>query len=157
MADNKLILSNAWASALKNLILGKSKTMTGTTQVWIGLSSNDPVTDGSFTEIPAGVTTTNYEREILSIAEQAYPDKLEVVSDRLSRNKEKIAFNKCVSGYTVKGVGFFKSKDRITDPNPFAWGRLTTADGTVQAVAGSMVVFEPEDFAIEIPDGTEAS
>ena len=146
---NKLILSDEWAGKLLRLIVGKSAVMEGAETVWVGLSSNDPVSTKTFSEIPAN-TTTNYARTIIGVAGDTYPDFMADVSGRAIVNRKQVVFNKAKSDYSANGVGFFSAE---TGGKPFAYGKLNT---TLNVVAGSLPMFEPGDFELSISDGTES-
>lgn len=149
-----MILSNDYANNYLNFLMSKTSSLTAPNQVWLGLSTNNPEADGSFSE----VSGNNYGRVLISIKGEAYPEDITSASNRALGNKKQISFPKASAQYTVKGVGLFSVEN---GGSPFAYGALTNADGSVnengvEVAEGAVPLFEPSAFGISAPNGAEA-
>lgn len=139
-----MILSDNYANNYLNFLLGNVATLTAPTQVWLGLSSNNPEgEDGIFTELAGG----NYSRVLVKIRGESYPDVLGTASDRSITNVKQITWNKASDAWlNGLGVGFFTAE---TGGTPFAYGKL---DQELVTPAGAVALLEPGAFEIFIPE-----
>lgn len=137
-------LSDAYANAYLNYLLGKTTKLEAPTQVWAGLSTNDPeASGGTFTE----VSGNGYGRILLSISNQSFPADISSASGREIKNVKQLVFPKATGAYTVKGIGLFSAE---TGGTPFATGVLGTKESpiTVNVTAGALPMFEISGFEL---------
>lgn len=142
----KLILSATEAANLAKYITGFVSTLTGGTQVYLGLGN---VSNGVFTEITPNAAN-NYARVLVKQTNGSYPDLL-THSGRTVANHEQIVFNKVLSErYTANAIAMYRTE---TGGSPYAHAKLTVS---LDAVVGSLPMFERNALQLVIPDGTEA-
>lgn len=142
-----MILSVDYANNYLNFLLGKTKTLTAPTQVWLGLCTNDCEAEGTFSE----VSGNGYGRTLLSYSGQTLDVTISAAAARALENLKQIVTPKATGDYTVKGIGLFSAE---TGGTPFAWGNLDTENG-VAVVTGALPMFEKGAFGLYMPDGTE--
>lgn len=141
----KLILSPTEAAAYARYLTGFASSMSGSSKVYLGLGN---VSGATFTEITPN-TANNYARVLVKVTGADIPDLL-TQSDRTVKNHEQIVFNKVLSaGYTANAIGLFRAE---TGGSAYAWAKLTTS---LDAVVGSLPMFERNQLDLTIPDGTE--
>lgn len=131
-------LSDSLANAMLNGLIGVDSMPEAFTEVWMGLSTNNPEADGgTFNE----VSGFGYGRTLVTINGQAYPDFIGGASGREVANKKQIVFPKATGAYDVAGFGLFENE---TGGTPFATGYLGTEDSpkTVNIVEGALPMFE---------------
>lgn len=136
--------SNAYANELLDYTLGKvANISTAPTNIYIGLSSNDPEADGgTFNELSGNA----YARVLVSIRNQTYPDLISRASDREIKNIKQVNWNKATGDWgTPKGFGLFSQE---TGGSPFFYGKL---DSTDNVSAGAVALFDPGAFKISFP------
>lgn len=142
----KLILSSTEAAAYAKYLTGFANSMTGGTQVYLGLGN---VSNGVFTEITPNAAN-NYARELVKVYNSNIPDKL-TQSGKTVVNHEQIVFNKVLStAYTANAIALYRTE---TGGSPYAWAKLNPV---LDAVVGSLPMFERNALQLVIPDGTEA-
>ena len=143
--------SDSYANSILNYALAKTKTLTAPTQVFIGLSSNDPeADDGTFTELSGG----NYSRVLISLSGETYPDVIGSASDRAIKNTKQINWTKASADWaTANGFGLFSQE---TGGTPFFYGKLETP---VAVPTGAVALFEPNSLKISfsVTDTSEIS
>lgn len=139
-----MILSASYANAYLNFLLGKVTTLTAPSKVYLGFSSTATEgEDGSFTELSGG----NYERVLVSINGEAYPDFLGTAADRTITNVKQIAMNKASAAWdNALGAGFFTT---LTGGTPFAYGDLTQP---LVVAEGAVALLEPGMLNINCPE-----
>lgn len=136
--------SNTYAQQILNYTLGKTKTLTAPSYVYLGLSSNDPeAAGGNFAELSGG----NYARVLISQTGETYPDLIGTASDRAIGNSKQINWNKASADWaTAKGFGLFPS---ATGGTPFFYAKL---DAPVTVPQGAVALFEPDGFGLNFPN-----
>lgn len=140
----KLILSATEANSYVKYLTGISGSITGGTTVFLGLGNLE---NGVFTEIVPDAAN-NYARCLIKSG-SAYPDVL-TVNGRKVYNHEQIVFNKVLTAaYSANAIAFYRQE---TGGSPYAFGAL---DENLEALVGSLPMFEREQLQILIPDGTE--
>lgn len=140
----KLILAPTEATNYVRYLTGFTAALNGSNTVYIGLGTLSGTT---FTEIAAN-SENNYARAMIKSG-SVYPDVL-TVSGRTVYNHEQIVFNKVLSqAYTAPAIAFYRQE---TGGIPYAFGVL---DEPLEAVVGSLPMFERNALQITIPDGTE--
>lgn len=134
-----MILSETYANNYLSFLLGKVKTLTAPTTVYIGLSTNNPEIEdgdyaiGDFNEI----TGDTYERVVLVINGESYPNLVGTADDRKMTNIAQINWTKTVEGYPdANGFGLFSA---ATGGTPFAVGKLAS---TLTTPAGAVALFD---------------
>lgn len=145
-------LSDAMANALLAGLIGADSMPDGFSQVWMGLSTNAPETDGG---IFSEVSGAGYGRTLVAINGQAYPDFIGEASGREVANRKQIVFPKATSAYTVGGFGLFAEE---SGGSPFAVGNLGTKKNpkTVDIAEGALPMFEKDGaFNIYAPSNLE--
>jgi hypothetical protein len=141
----KLILSANEANNYVRYLTGISKELTGSSTMFIGLGN---MADGVFTEITPDAGN-NYART-MTHSTGSYPDVLSVDGRRVY-NHEQIVFNKVLeTAYTANAIGLYRLE---TGGSPYAFGLL---EEPLNAVVGSLPLFERNQLQIIVPDGTEA-
>ena len=153
-----MALSDSYANQYLNFLLSKVSTLTAPTQVWAGLSSNDPDKDkGVFSELSGG----GYARVLISIKGETYPNFINPASDRAVTNGYQIAWPKATLDWTVRGFGLFSS---ATGGSYFYSGAIELTEEQIAAgidsltvEAGAVALFDPQTFKISFPatDETE--
>ena len=156
----KLILSADEAEKYVKYITGFAKSVLGpiTTdpdgkqtdefRVYLGLGNAD---GGFFNEIVA-TTANNYARVLVKRTDDDEFPNLLSHSGRIVQNHEQIVFNKVKdTAYTANAIGLYRS---VSGGSPYAWAKLTSP---LDAVVGSLPMFEREQLKLEIPDGTETN
>lgn len=142
--------SDSYANSILNYTFAKTQQLTPPTQVWIGLSSNDPEADGgTFNELSGG----GYGRVLISLRGETYPNFINSASDREITNSYQIAFPKATAEWTVKGIGLFSSQ---AGGEPFFYGAIELTEEQAEAVGlvvdpGAVALFDPETLKIEFP------
>ena len=140
----KLILSATEANNYVKYLTGFSSSLSGGSSVFLALGTSNGTT---FTEITPNAAN-NYARCMIKSG-SSYPDVL-TVSGRKVYNHEQIVFNKVLSeAYTAPAIALYRQE---TGGTPYAFGLL---DEPLQAVVGSLPMFERNALQILIPDGTE--
>lgn len=136
--------SDSYANQILSYTLGKTKTLTAPSYVYLGLSSNDPVADGgTFTELSGG----NYSRVLIVQTGEAYPDVIGSASGRSIDNVKQINWNKATADWlTAKGWGLFTA---ATGGSPFFYAKL---DAEVTVPQGAVALFEPAGFGLNFPE-----
>lgn len=140
-------LSNNYANQYLDFLLGKGSPPSAPAQVWAGLSTNAPETDGgTFTE----VTGNGYGRALLTVRGQDAIDYINDAANRKIDNGRQITWPKATGAYSVRGIGFFASE---TGGTPFAVGDLGTPENpiTVQVASGAIPMFEKNGFNVTVP------
>lgn len=134
-----MILSETYANNYLSFLLGKTRTLTAPSTVYIGLSVNNPeIADGdyavgTFKEI----TGDTYERVTLVINGADFPNLIGEADNRKLTNIAQINWTKTLEGYPdAKGFGLFSEK---TGSAPFAMGKLAN---TLTTPAGAVALFE---------------
>ena len=141
----KLILAATEAAAYVKYLTGFANSMSGGSQVFLGLGN---VSGSTFTEITPD-SANNYARVLVKQTSGSYPDLL-TQSGRTVTNHEQIVFNKVLStAYTANAIALYRAE---TGGTPYAWAKLTTA---LDATVGSLPMFERNQLELSIPDGTE--
>lgn len=141
--------STTYANQLLDWTLGKgSVSLSKFSEVWIGLSTNNPEEDnGAFTEL-SGDT---YSRVLIAQSGNAYPDVIGTANERLIKNVKQINWAKATINWsTVKGFGLFGSK---TGGSPHFYGSL---EEPLTVTAGAVALFDPEAFQISFPTSDTA-
>lgn len=140
----KLILAPTEANNYIRYLTGFSAGMTGSNTVFIGLGT---LNGTAFTEIIPNAAN-NYARAMIKSG-SIYPDVL-TINGRKVHNHEQIVFNKVLSeAYSAPAIAFYRQE---TGGTPYAFGVL---DETLEAVVGSLPMFERNALQITIPDGSE--
>ena len=142
--------SDSYANQILNYTLAKTQQLTAPTQVWIGLSSNNPkAAGGAFNELSGG----GYARVLISLRNETYPNFISSATDRAITNAYQIAFPKATLAWLVNGIGLFSSQ---TGGEPFFYGAIELTEE--QAEAGGLIVdpgavalFDPQTFKIGFP------
>lgn len=143
----KLILASTEANNYAKYLAGFASSINGGTQVFLALGT---LTGTTFTEITPNANN-NYARVLVKRTNDTIPDLL-TVSGRTVTNHEQIVFNKVLSeAYTAPAIAFYRQE---TGGTPYAFGNLDTA---LDAVVGSLPMFERNALQFTIPDGTEES
>lgn len=135
--------STTYANEILNYTIAKTNALTAPSKVYIGLSSNDPEADnGTFTELQGG----NYNRVLVSIKGESFPDYLSSASNREIGNVKQINWLKSTSAWpTAKGFGLFSAE---TGGTPFFYGKL---DEPVEVPSGAVALFDPGTLKISFP------
>ena len=134
-----MILSETYANNYLSFLLGKTKTLTAPTTVYIGLCTNNPeIADGDFAIGDFNeIVGDTYERVVLVINGESYPNLIGAAADKKIVNIAQINWTKTLEGYPdAKGFGLFSMK---TDGTPFAMGKLAN---TLTTPAGAVALFE---------------
>lgn len=141
--------SNSYATEILNYVLAKTATLNAPSAVYIGLCTNDPEADsGTFNELSGG----GYARVLISQKGQAYPDVINIASNRAITNGKQINWTKATQDWPdAKGFGLFSSP---SDGSPFFYGKL---EEPVTCVAGAVALFDPYTFKISFPAIDSAS
>lgn len=136
--------NDSYANGILNYAFAKVSSLTAPSSVYIGLSSNDPEADeGVFTELSGN----GYERVLVSVKGQSYPDLIGSASLRQILNTKQINWTKATEDWPlVKGFGLFSSS---TGGNPFFYGALAEP---VSVTAGSVALFDPGSLNISFPN-----
>lgn len=150
--------SDTYANSILNYALSKTSSLTAPSQVWIGLSSNDPEADGgTFTELSGG----GYSRVLISQKGETHPNIIGPASDRAITNAYQLNWPKATLDWTVKGIGLFSSQ---TGGTPFFYGAIELTEEQIAAgglvvEAGAVALFDPQTFKISFPatDTTETT
>ena len=140
-------LSNDYANQYLDFLLGKATAPSAPAQVWAGLSTNAPETDGgTFNE----VTGNGYGRTLFTVRGTAVIDYINSASGRKIDNGKQITWPKATGAYSVRGIGLFASE---TGGTPFAVGDLGTPGNpiTVQVASGAIPMFEKNGFNVTVP------
>lgn len=134
--------SNNYSNDILNYLFSKTTSLTPPSKVYIALSSNDPEADGgTFTELSGN----GYERVLISIKGETYPDVIGAASDRTITNAKQINWAKATADWTVaKGFGLFSTE---TGGTPFFYGKL---ENDLTVLEGAVALFEPSNFKIKI-------
>lgn len=141
--------STEYANRILNCAFGKTD-MNAPSQVYIGLSTNNPVADGgAFAEL----NVDGYER-IMIYSEQAGAEiKVGSAENRLIQNTKQINWTKAVVTWPrVNGFGLFTS---ATGGNPYFYGKLRLTEeeeaaGGMLCSAGSVALLSPGDLKVGI-------
>lgn len=134
--------STTYANNILNWAMGRSSNLSGHSQVWIGLCSNDPeASSGTFTELSG----KGYSRVLLTQLNETYPGLIDTASNRAITNGKQIGFTKATGGAwaTVKGYGLFTS---ATGGTPFFYAKLKNAVDTPE---GAVFLFDPGELKID--------
>ena len=141
----KLILSATEAAAYAKYLMGFSSSMSGGSQVYMGLGNDS---EGVFTEITPNAAN-NYARVLVKVTNGSYPDLL-TQSGRRVYNHEQIVFNRVLTtGYTANAIGLFRQE---TGGSHYAHAKLTVH---LEGVVGSLPMFGRNQLDLTIPDGKE--
>ncbi len=126
-------------------------TLSAISNVYIGLSTNDPVADGgTFTELSGN----GYARVLINIYNSAYPGLINSASARRILNGRQINWTKATGDWPeAKGVGLFTA---ATGGSPYFYGTL---EEPVTCPAGAVFLFDPETMKVSFPatDVTETT
>lgn len=141
----KLILSAAEAAAYARYLTGFASSMSGGSQIYMGLGNDS---EGVFTEITPNAAN-NYARVLVKVTNGSYPDLL-THSGRRVYNHEQIVFNKVLNErYTANAIGLFRQE---TGGSHYGHVKLRTP---LDGVVGTLPMFERNQLDLTIPDGTE--
>lgn len=133
--------NTTYANNILSWALGKSGALTGHTQVWLGLCSNDPEADGgTFTELSGN----GYGRVLINQYNETYPGLINSASNRSITNGKQIGFTKATGGAwaDAKGYGLFTAQ---TGGTPFFYAKLKE---TVSTPEGAVFLFDPGELKI---------
>lgn len=127
-----------------NWALGKSTSLTGRSEVWMALLSNDPeADDGAINEL-SGDT---YERVLISKHGETYPALIGTASNRVIKSIAQINWTKAtVNWEEVKGIALFPAK---TGGTAYYYAKVPTPFVTE---AGDVALFEAGNFQISLLD-----
>lgn len=140
----KLILAPTEATNYLKYLTGFTEGLQGSNTTYIGLGTLNGTV---FTEISPNAGN-NYARTMIK-SKGEFPDVM-TVDGRKAYNHEQIVFNKVLTeAYTAPAIAFYRQE---TGGNAYAFGML---DAPLNAVVGSLPMFERNALQIIIPDGTE--
>lgn len=137
------------ANQILDYMFSKTNTsINAYSQVYMGLSRNDPEADaGIFNELDA-TTCDNYERVLISIKNETYPDFMGKANNRTIKNVKQINFNRNRSETdawdTIKGFGLFSAK---TGGTPFYYAKVDR-EGGVEVPPNAVALFDPNTLVI---------
>lgn len=141
--------SATYAQQILNYTLGKVKTLTAPTYVYIGLCTNDPDADnGTFNELSGG----GYARVMISQTGETYPALIGIASGRKISSVAQINWNKATSDWArVNGFGLFSA---AAGGSPFFYGKLDLTEeqkaaGGLLVVKDAVALFEAGQFGLE--------
>ena len=131
----------------------RGKSLSSISELWIGLSTNDPVADGGeFNELSGN----GYARVLVEQFGKSYPALLGAAADRSITNVKQINWTKATGGdwQRAKGIGFFTSP---TGGTPRFYGKLTLtaeqiAAGGLLTEEGAVCLLDPGAFRVEMAD-----
>lgn len=128
--------SVAYRNDILNYLFSKTTaSLSAPSQVYIGLSSNDPEADGgTFTELSG----KGYSRVLISQKGATYPDLIGQASGGSISNTKQINWTKATGNWTnAQGFGLFSASSGGT---PFYYGKLDTL---LEVVEGAVALFDP--------------
>lgn len=142
-----MAFSTTYANGILNYLFGKTSQLTAPTNVYVGLCTNAPETDGgTFTEL----TNDWYERTLIvqrgtgSASSTFYTNLMTTATNREIHNEKQINWFKALDEVTVKGFGLFSSE---TGGTPFYYGDF---EAPIKCNAGAVFLFSPEMLKVNI-------
>lgn len=156
MAETKLILALDEAKNYVQYLTGFTSTMTYNGDIYLGLGN---ITGSTFTEITP-TAANNYARVLVKrIGDDKFPNLIKVNAQKPREvyNHEQIVFNKVLTAaYNANAIGLYRivtnTSGTVTSAVLYAYGML---ENPLDAVVGSVPMFEREKLKLTIPDGTE--
>lgn len=145
--------NDTYANQLLDWTLGqRAVTLSQFSEVYIGLSTNDPEADGGVFEEFEGDT---YERILIAKTNASYPDCIGNAANRSIQNTKQINWTKATVNWAadtgINGFGLFTAK---TGGEPYFYGKL---DDVLRVAAGSVALFDPGALKISFPTSDAAA
>ena len=131
----------------------RGEAIPSVSEIWMGLSTNDPVADGgTFNELAGN----GYARVLVEQVGKSYPALLGEATGRSITNVKQINWTKATGGdwQRANGVGFFTAQ---TGGTPRFYGKLTLtaeqiAAGGLLTEEGAVCLLDPGAFRVEMAD-----